>query len=446
LSASQTWTGENSYTTAPNFLAAGAPFTVADTTKVVGLNADMLDGLDSSEFLMGIPNPLTLTGGEPGGAIIRGTNTADADDSCGLFGESTATSSFTHGVYGRTDGLGAGVYGQTTCPVSNSAGVIGRVDSGTGCLPGARTGVWGDSAMGYGVFGTTETGIAVAGDALGYAGVNYGVWGESSSMEGRGVYGCVLSGSGQCYGVYGETWSTEGYGVYGHVDSGVYNAGVLGRSDAENGNGVIAEANIGSGAIAVWGKSSEGNAGCFQGKVVVYGDMYVSGTKTGYVSDIVLNVDDEPLEPGDLVEITGSGDPVLGDIPVILVRKTRTAGSRAVLGPIACALEVEESEKLQAEHPTQGADGGEHAVYRIARAAGSVASDEYAHVVTLGAFKMIKVDASYGAIQPGDLLVSSPNPGYAMRDDDPKVGTVIGKALGGLDWGTGTVPILVQAR
>ena len=73
----------------------------------------------------------------------------------------------------------------------------------------------------------------------------------------------------------------------------------------------------------------------------------------------------------------------------------------------------------------------------------SIGTGEYLSMVTLGAFLTVKVDASFGAIQPGDLLVSSPNPGYAMRAASPKTGTVVGKALGSLGSGTGTIPVLV---
>src|SRR3989339_264358 len=42
----------------------------------------------------------------------------------------------------------------------------------------------------------------------------------------------------------------------------------------------------------------------------------------------------------------------------------------------------------------------------------------------------VKVDATRGAIEPGDLLVSSANPGYAMKAPaNPQAGTIIGKAL-----------------
>jgi len=58
----------------------------------------------------------------------------------------------------------------------------------------------------------------------------------------------------------------------------------------------------------------------------------------------------------------------------------------------------------------------------------------------------LNVDAGYGAVRPGDLLVSSPTPGHAMRTDDPRPGTIVGKALTGLAAGTGTVRVLVMLR
>jgi len=54
-----------------------------------------------------------------------------------------------------------------------------------------------------------------------------------------------------------------------------------------------------------------------------------------------------------------------------------------------------------------------------------------------------KVSAENGPIRPGDLLVTSGTPGHAMRDDNPRVGTVVGKALGSLNSGTGLIKVLV---
>ncbi len=59
-----------------------------------------------------------------------------------------------------------------------------------------------------------------------------------------------------------------------------------------------------------------------------------------------------------------------------------------------------------------------------------------------------KVDASYGPIELGDLLTTSPTPGHAMKATDPMraFGTVIGKALGSLENGEGMLPILVALQ
>ena len=56
-----------------------------------------------------------------------------------------------------------------------------------------------------------------------------------------------------------------------------------------------------------------------------------------------------------------------------------------------------------------------------------------------------KVDASFGAIELGDMLTTSATPGFAMKAQDPlrAFGSTIGKALSGLDAGCGLIPILV---
>jgi hypothetical protein len=57
-----------------------------------------------------------------------------------------------------------------------------------------------------------------------------------------------------------------------------------------------------------------------------------------------------------------------------------------------------------------------------------------------------RVDADYGLIEVGDLLVVSPTPGHAMRLYDPAPGTIIGKALETLETGQGTIRILLTPR
>lgn len=61
-------------------------------------------------------------------------------------------------------------------------------------------------------------------------------------------------------------------------------------------------------------------------------------------------------------------------------------------------------------------------------------------------FVRVHVDAGYGAIRSGDLLISSPTPGYAMRSGAAIPGTVIGKALEPLEVGIGTIRVLLSPR
>jgi hypothetical protein len=59
-----------------------------------------------------------------------------------------------------------------------------------------------------------------------------------------------------------------------------------------------------------------------------------------------------------------------------------------------------------------------------------------------------KVTDEGGPINPGDLLVSSSTPGYAMRGVDRSrlTGAVLGKALSALQSGKGTIEVLVMLR
>jgi hypothetical protein len=57
-------------------------------------------------------------------------------------------------------------------------------------------------------------------------------------------------------------------------------------------------------------------------------------------------------------------------------------------------------------------------------------------------------DASYGPIYPGDLLTSSPTPGYAMKVTDYQraQGAILGKAMTRLEEGRGLILILVSLQ
>jgi hypothetical protein len=56
----------------------------------------------------------------------------------------------------------------------------------------------------------------------------------------------------------------------------------------------------------------------------------------------------------------------------------------------------------------------------------------------------VKVDATYGAIQAGDLLTTSPTPGHAMKATNPETGTLLGKALEPLPDGWGLIKVFIN--
>jgi hypothetical protein len=241
-----------------------------------------------------------------------------------------------------------------------------------------------------------------------------------------------LQGVGQRFGILGQHLGpTLGYAGYFSSTHGV---GVFGGSTA-----MLTSQNLF--APGVWGYSQHGTAiygqagpsgvaGYFAGNVAVQGNLHVTGSLTafdkgGYVFDVAISDDEEPLTLGDVVVVTGvlpGSDPV--GIPVFTVSRATQAGTTAVIGVVDRPFAADDTHAgLLDDAPI--APGG------------------HLGVVTLGAFRAIKVDASYGAIQPGDLLIASPNPGYAMRGDEPAVGSVIGKALGALESGTGLIAVLV---
>ncbi|MFV2073466.1 MAG: hypothetical protein ACC742_12545, partial [Thermoanaerobaculales bacterium] len=145
----------------------------------------------------------------------------------------------------------------------------------------------------------------------------------------------------------------------------------------------------------------------------------------------------EAVEPGDVMVIdrgAGSG----------MMRRADEASDTGVVGVVAASpgvvLGMASPTKLAAERPVDAATGEAEDLGVAAGVSALRAPVAFSGVVRC------KVDADFGAIWPGDLLVTSPTPGHAMRNEAPLPGTVLGKALEALEEGTGTIRVLVMLR
>jgi len=200
-------------------------------------------------------------------------------------------------------------------------GVLGVTSTtGTPAIKGNATngiGVYGVSNNSIGILGISSTSIGV----VGYSPNNYGVLGVTA--EGLGVYGSA-SGSGDA--IYGNAntgsggyfFSSQGTGVYASAVGGNGYAGYF-YSAAYRG-GYVKSGNSGLYSLYVDTQDgpSQGTAGLeVNGSLRAEGNLYIGGSKAGYVVDEMQNADSANLEAGDVVVIAeDSSAPVLGNIPV----------------------------------------------------------------------------------------------------------------------------------
>ncbi|HSM58157.1 MAG TPA: hypothetical protein VK879_18525 [Candidatus Sulfomarinibacteraceae bacterium] len=311
-----------------------------------------------------------------------------------------------------------------------------------------NVGVWGTSENGWGGYFTSDEGYGIRVDTQGAdhfdhgvyvtATGGYGVYAQSAQNQAvRGEAGNV-TGIAQPLGAVGVVGIGQNRGVYGASGSGV---GVYGRTDnnyagyfqSNNYRGLYARS-----ASGYYAGYFTNQGGSTQPGMYVNGTLTVTGSKTGYVVDVCLNEGPESLEVGDVVAVVGVGDPVVGEIPVMRVVKATAENASAVVGVVDQRFLVDEENGESIARP-------DTAVPQL-DAGNGIQPGEYVSVVTLGTFKLIKVDASFGAIQPGDLLTPSPNAGYAMRAGEAMPGTIIGKALDGLETGQGVIAVYVTMQ
>jgi hypothetical protein len=204
-------------------------------------------------------------------------------------------------------------------------------------------------------------------------------------------------------GVFGENTGTGGVGVAGVSQSG---DGV--RAVSTSGNGLSAFSSSGTGIFA----KAPVNAGFFEGNVVVTGDIQLANADCAEDFDIACL---EQVEPGTVMVIDSEG----------ALRPSDQAHDKRVAGVISGAGNYKPGLILDKQQ----------------------SSNSRMPIALMGKV-YCKVDASYGAIEVGDLLTTSATLGHAMKATDPSsaFGAVIGKALRALSNGKGMIPILVALQ
>ncbi len=250
---------------------------------LAGVDANLLDGLDSTAFLQSIPVPLNLSG-TSSTHIIRGANASTNGGSTGVLGVSSAASGITFGVHGRSESTeGTGVYGFAPALSGPTYGVLGESYSTGG--RGISGSAYAGSGITYGVHGQSASsdGRGVYGLATAASGYTYGGRFESNSISGFGVYAVATAVTpNPTFGVYAETRSSSNNaaGVYGVATAGTgTTAGVYGLSSGTDGRGVYGEARAGSGTnYGVYGQSVSQNGTGVHGNctfgIGVHGDGF----------------------------------------------------------------------------------------------------------------------------------------------------------------------------
>jgi hypothetical protein len=168
----------------------------------------------------------------------------------------------------------------------------------------------------------------------------------------------------------------------------------------------------------------------------VEGTAVFSGEKRGFTVDTFINASGKRLHMGDVVKLkgtkikrfTGTGN----RIPVPEVTLADKDNDRLVIGIVSAEAPPEpgaNDTRVDPDDPTFIEDGGE------------------LFVITLGTFAHCKVDATEAAIEVGDPLTSSSNPGHAKKAEFMETGTIVGKALEPLKKGaTGSIAIFVNIQ
>ncbi|MBN2077484.1 MAG: carbohydrate-binding protein, partial [Spirochaetes bacterium] len=253
------------------------------------------------------------------------------------------------------------------------------------------------------------------------------------------------SGSIGCAGIAGISTQKEirSYGIVGHSSHiGVRGQSPGGTGDSPRGCGVMGVSRFGAGgvfssehdyalvadgygaldryddSVKLEGKGEAllvRGASLFQGAVTLRQDVRGDGDALPANLVELFELDNEEyIAAGDLLVVAAGGKSVLS--------RSRTEYNPAVIGVVSGnpAIVIDSRGEKKNHYP-----------------------------VVLAGTALCRIDAQKKPLRPGDPVVTSGTPGCGMSgaiDSFEKIGTVIGKALDGLDSGIGLVPVFIAHR
>lgn len=243
----------------------------------------------------------------------------------------------------------------------------------------------------------------------------------TTTVSTRAGYFYQHAGAGDNIGVYGDSdgsSANSNTGIYGRAHNGSWNYGAIFYATGPDGS-----ANYGLYATASGGAGSTSWAGYFSGNVWVSGYVDADYYQEHHTVKEAI-AEEGGLTKGELVYISGEG--------VDLGREINTPGKDS---------ETKYS-GIKTPKVSQSVKAYDH------RVVGVVVQDEDPGAITVAGQKIkvtisgaypVLVDASYGAIKPGDPIASSDHAGYGMKAT--QAGPILGYALESLESGTGQVTV-----
>jgi hypothetical protein len=259
-----------------------------------------------------------------------------------------------------------------------------------------------------------------------FADGDIGAFGQS---DGTGVAGIANKANG--VGVYGGSVGGVGNGVVGETNSAI---GVTGRANGASAEGVRGENTHGGLAGHFVGNVSIDSPSTVPITLNIIGSVSATGSGNFSSLNVIqdIHAHDVILSGGDCAEHFDLADNEFSEAGAVMVmdeggrlRQCREAYDRRVAGVVSGA-------------------GGYQPGIILDRQASSVGNRM---PIALAGKVFCRIDASFSAIEAGDLLTTSPTPGHAMKADPTRAfGAVIGKALRPLQAGQGLIPILVALQ